>query len=372
MKRVILVLIVAIVASGVQATGPYTECGINGYWGTDRRHADPRTDPNARLHPVFRRWATGWRDYLPADEQWGGGAWNDPTKALGPATGDPFDIVSLGDLDAAEIAQGKPPGRITLTFGDPDDPNDLDDPNALIRDQAGYDFAVFENGVADRYDTAGGPVSALLFTELAFVEVSTDNVVFARFPAVCLTGLPQSGHPYLRSEMSNLYNLAGKHPNGYGYCTGTPFDLRELRDEPEVRGGLVDLQRIRYVRIVDVPGRGDWLDQAVCHVDPNSAPDWRLYNQNHPIYDPWLTWGSGGFDLEAVGVLYEQEYAADINLDGIVDLYDLELFGSAWLSRFGQDRWIGRCDLAEPKDGFINSRDLAVLARQWLQRERWH
>jgi PKD repeat protein len=48
----------------------------------------------------------------------------------------------------------------------------------------------------------------------------------------------------------------------------------------------VDLNSINYVRIVDIPGSGDFKD-----------------SQGNPIYDGWVTFGSGGLDLEAVGVI---------------------------------------------------------------------
>jgi hypothetical protein len=50
--------------------------------------------------------------------------------------------------------------------------------------------------------------------------------------------------------------------------------------------GLLDLDNINYVRIVDIPGSGDYLDSL-----------------GNPIYDAWVTWGSGGVDLDAVGVI---------------------------------------------------------------------
>ena len=82
------------------------------------RHANPLSDSDAVINPIFRGWATGFKDYLPSDTQWLGD-WNDPSKSLGPATGENFDIVSLGDLDETEIADGCKPGQITLVFGDP-------------------------------------------------------------------------------------------------------------------------------------------------------------------------------------------------------------------------------------------------------------
>jgi len=80
---------------------------------------------------------------------------------------------------------------------------------------------------------------------------------------------------------------------------------------------------------------------------------------------------SGGFDLEAVGVLKEQKYSADIDLNGVVDMFDFALFASAWQSHLGQADWIARCDLAEPKDLIIDAFDLAVFAAQWLETEQW-
>ena len=335
-------------------TGPYTEAGINGYIGSDWRHAAP-TDDDAVINPIFRRWATTIVSYSPAsgvDPQW-----SDPNKALGPATGDYEDIVSLGDLDRQQIDAGLPPGQITLSFSD------------AIRDVNGYDFAVFENALISQLDTAAGSVTGQMFAEFGYVEVSSNGEDFVRFPAVSLTRAPVG--PYGTIEISNIYNLAGKHPNANGICTGTPFDLQEIADRPDVISGVVDINNIKYVRIVDIPGSGDFYDQATAHIDPATQPYLGHYTNNHPIYDAWVTFGSGGLDLEAVGVLQEQNYSADINLDGVVDISDFALFASAWRSRFGQADWIARCDLAQPKDYAIDAADFAVFATQWLKAESW-
>jgi hypothetical protein len=333
--------------------GPYTEVGISGYVNPDNhgRHADPLSDPNAVLNPIFKGWATVVVDYQPApgvDAQWA-----DPGKVLGPATGDRLDIVSLGDLNRQQIDDGLTPGQITLTFDEP------------IRQQAGYEFVVFENGFTSNLSLETGSVAGLMFAELGYIEVSSNGIDFARFPSVSLA--PEAVGSYGTIEISNVYNLAGKHPNG----TGTPFDLQEIADEPSVVSGLVDINDIRYVRIVDIPGSGDFYDQAVTHIDPASGPVRDYYSDNHPIYDAWVTFGSGGVDVEAVGVLNEQKYSADIDLNGVVDMYDFALFASAWHSRFGRPGWIGRCDLAEPKDMFIDMADFDVLMDQWHQAGDW-
>ena len=352
--RILVVQVIVLLISVMVCAGPYTGPGVNGYIGLDRRHADPG-DADAVINPIFRGWATSVVSYEPAP-----GVdlpWDDPNKALGAATGNNFDIVSLGDLDQGQIEQGVPPGEITLSFGQP------------IRDCNGYDFVVFENGLVSVYNTLGGSVAGQMFAELGYVEVSSNGSDFVRFASVSLTaGLVGM---YGTIEISNVYNLVGKHPNAEGVCTGTPFDLSEIADDPNVVSGLVDINNINYVRIVDVPGSGDFEDEAVKHIDPNSRPAWGYYANNHPIYDAWVTFGSGGLDLEAIGVLEEQNYSADINLDGVVDMFDFTLFASAWGSHFGQANWIGRCDLVEPRDYVVDGLDLAVFSSQWLGVEQW-
>ena len=352
-RQIVAIAIISLTLTAVVSAGPYTEAGVNGYIGQDWRHADP-ADNNAVINPIFCGWATD-ANYQPAPGV--APQWTDPNKALGPATGDATDIVSLGDLNQQQIDQGVPPGYIVLSFNEP------------VRDVNGYDFVVFENGFISDYNTPGGSVSGQMFAELGYVEVSSNGEDFVRFPPVSLTA---SGVGlYGTIEISNVYNLAGKHPNAGGRCTGTPFDLSDIADDPNVVCGVVDINNINFIRIVDVPGSGDFFDNAVEHADPNTWPDWYYYEANHPIYDAWVTFGSGGLDLEAIGVLYEQGYSADINLDGVVDTFDFVLFASAWQSHFGQDNWITRCDLAEPKDYIIDSFDYAVFTAQWLQTEQW-
>ena len=347
--------------AAVEYSPPYTEAGINGYVdpGNNYQHADPQ-DPNAILNPIFRGWATEVISYNPAPGL--AAQWSDPSMALGPVTGSNMDIVSLGDPDSEQIAQGIAPGEITLGFDEP------------IRQGKGYDFVVFENGFVSNLNTAAGSLAGQMFAELAYVEVSSNGVDFVRFPAVSLT--PEPVGRYGTIEIGNVHNLAGKHPNAGGVCIGTPFDLKDVTDDPAVVSGLVDVNDIRFVRIVDVPGSGDFQDQAVMHIDPGTWPVWDLYAGNHPIYDAWdATPGnvnpSGGFDLEAIGVLREQQFEADADLNGIVDAADFEMFISSLDSRFGRPEWIGRCDVAEPEDLVIDISDIAVFIDQWGETEQW-
>ncbi len=342
-------------------TASYNDAGINGYinpydgW----KHSSPQ-DPNAVINPIFRGWATEVVNYnqTPGVDS----RWSEPNKTLGAATGNVNDIFSLGDLSREQIAQGESVGWVIVTFDEP------------IRNNRGYDFAVFENGLLSDFTTQEGSAAGEILAELAYVEASSNGEDFVRFPSLSLTEQP--GDLFSTIEMNNVYNLAGKHPNAYNICTGTPFDLQELANHSMVTSGLVDINDIKYIRLVDIPGTGDFYDDAVTYINPNTWPAWDYYSDNHPIFDAWNTslvplYPSGGFDSEAIGTLEEQEYSADINLDGIVDESDLDLFLSAWQSHLGQINWIARCDLAEPKNYAIDGQDLDVFLLQWLKVEKW-
>ena len=176
-----------------------------------------------------------------------------PTNALAPsdAATNSAGVVSLGDG-----------GQITLSFAQP------------IRNGAGPDFAVFENGFA-----SGG----LAFLELGFVEVSSDGTNFFRFPATSDTQTPTQVASFGLLDATNLNNLAGKYVAGFG----TPFDLSELAGVSP----RLDVNDVRFVRIVDVVGS----------IDPLYATHDSVGNI---VNDPWPTpTASSGFDLDAIGVI---------------------------------------------------------------------
>jgi hypothetical protein len=201
------------------------------------------TDAVSMDADIWAGWASQVIDYTvgaEVDEEW-----SDPQLALGPATGDSFDIVALGEG-----------GQITLGF------------EPAIRDGEGWDLAVFENSFSDT------------FLELAWVEVSSDGEHFARLDSASLTVDPVDAFGGI--EPRRLGGLAGKFRRGWG----TPFDLAQLRQHTYVQRGLLDLHRITHVRVVDIVGDGD-------------APD----SFDRPIQDPFPTVESAGFDLEAVGAL---------------------------------------------------------------------
>jgi len=145
--------------------------------------------------------------------------------------------------------------------------------NAPIKDGSGPDFAVFENSF-DGY-----------FLELAFIEVSSDGIHYFRFPAISNTDTVNQTGSFGYTEPSLLNNLAGKYKAEYG----TPFDLSDLSDNL-----LLDKQHITHIKVLDVVGS---LHDQYCSRDIH----------HHKVNDPWPTsFGSGGFDLDAVGVIHQQ------------------------------------------------------------------
>ncbi|MDR1145845.1 MAG: PEP-CTERM sorting domain-containing protein [Verrucomicrobiales bacterium] len=279
--------------------------------------------PENYLNPIFVGWATG---VVPGSYRPSNGVaqrWQVPSRALGPVSGDIMDIVTLGELflpynvtvngltirapeagqrppyvdgdrnykpysgDPADLTDGwdfvgyDQPGTITLSFASP------------IVNGSGADFVVFENAfVANEAKPEVGIVAGGVFAELAYVEVSTDNIHFARFPSVSLTAGPANS--YGNIDPSNVYNLAGASCNGYGESWGTSFNLDDLLADPDalalIADGYLDLDNIIYIKIIDIPGCGYYTDSL-----------------GNPIYDAWSTVGSGGFDLDAIGVLHNRE-----------------------------------------------------------------
>lgn len=200
---------------------------------------------------VFVNWAIGCtvqRGYQDiSNAALGNATVGDSTMATGKALTNA--IVSLGDG-----------GIATCTFKNP------------ITNGPGFDFAVFENGFNDT------------FLELAFVEVSSDGVNFVRFKAHSLSDTLVQFDNAAVMDATKLNNLAGKYRAAYG----TPFDLQELS-----AASNLDINAVTHVRIRDVVGS---LQRMYATFDA----------YGNKINDPWSTpFPSGGFDLDAVGVIHE-------------------------------------------------------------------
>lgn len=136
----------------------------------------------------------------------------------------------------------------------------------------GFDFAIFENGFDD------------YFLELAFVEVSSDGENFHRFQSQSLSPFNVQLGAFDLLQTASIHNLAGKYPSQWG----TPFDLNDLLGIE-----TLDVNAVSHIRIIDVVGS---IDPMYASYDAN----------NNPINDPWPTpFESGGFDLDAIGVIHQ-------------------------------------------------------------------
>ncbi len=163
--------------------------------------------------------------------------------------------------------------------------------NVVIVNGVGYDFIVFENPFSVNGNTDE------VFAELVYVEVSTDNVSFARFPSISTTAAPVGNKGI---NINNVTNLGGVHPvlahafennlNPFNpdEAGGDPFDLDDLLNDPLVQNGLVNLDDINYIRLIDIPGDGSCFD-----------------SRGHPIYDPTEPLIDGA-DIDAISIINYQ------------------------------------------------------------------
>lgn len=208
---------------------------------------------------IFVAWANnceisrGFMDI--SNPQLGNASFGTEESAFGKADN---DVVSLGDGGSAVIYFDSP-----IVNGD------------------GFDFAVFENGFQDD------------FLELAFVEISTDGINYQRISNTSNTQITNQVTTFGTLDASLINNLAGK----YRIFFGTPFDISEVENTDNL-----DLQNIRYIKIIDVVGS---LDNEFSTYD----------SHGNKVNDPWPTpFEPSGFDLDAVGVIHDLAHLGVENL----------------------------------------------------------
>lgn len=258
---------------------------------------DPASNAIKRDSSCFVSWATGGtvtRGFINISDTTAlasgsnRASFGNITNAFGPSTGSTVDVVSLGDSGVA-----------TLSF------------DHLIMDGPGYDFAVFENGFTDNY------------LELAHVEVSSDGIHFFRFPSTTEVPLDDQSSNASFTDCRMVNNLAGKYRVGYG----TPFDLADLPNDPDL-----DKSAVTFVRVIDaigaISGNHTTTDQFGTII-------------NDPFPTPFE---SGGFDLEAIGVIngtlgLNDLSVLDINIlpNPAADFIQISLEGEALLDLYSTD-----------------------------------
>jgi len=208
------------------------------------------------------------------------------------SAGSPQNYAFYGGSDGASVAAGASSTANSAPIGAPPQPQTAYYGVALgqngsatitftqpITNGPGYDFAVFSNGFSS------GP--SLEWAKPALVSVSSDGVHFFQFPSVSLTQTTTQLGGYGEVDPTNLYDLAGKDPAGWG----TPFDLNELVGA----SSLLNVNDIIAVRVTSCTG------------DIN--PAYATYDsQGDIINSPWpgtSVAGSEGFNLAGVGVMNE-------------------------------------------------------------------
>ena len=192
--------------------------------------------------------------------------YNDPYVTLGGPCG-------LGDtMGSLHVLSLGINGNITLGF------------DVNITNGPGMDFVVFENPF--HINNQSGKV----YAELMYVEISTDGVNFARFPSISNTPCSGSIYPDDVTNLAGIWPVYANvdtndidpfNPNVTG---GDAFDLQDLNSNPLVQSGLVNLQNINYIRLIDILGDGSNLD-----------------SRGNPIYDP--TDMDNGADIDAISII---------------------------------------------------------------------
>ena len=276
---------------------------------------------------------------------------DDPTAALGGPGGrgpyqSSYHVVTLGQQ-----------GSITLGFDD----------GLVIANGSGADFIVFENPFI--ITTVPGSIG-LMFAELIRVRVSSNGTDFAEFPTWCAAADP--GHPFGGIDPSLVSGFAGVTPvcadanDPYNdldpfdpaEAGGDAFDLDDLHDAPEVLDGRVDLDAIRYVRLVDVLGDGSELD-----------------SHGNPVYDAWgwldmsspdqseQQWLPVSADVDAVSVIHgaadpqDERIPGDADEDGDVDQLDYLTLKA----HLGDGPGLEWADGDFTEDGYVNRDDFLLL-----------
>jgi len=276
----------------------------------------------------------------------------DPVYALGAPrgageSGSSVHVVTLGLQ-----------GSLTLGF------TDANGSAGWIADAPGDDFIVSENAMVSWY--TGGT-----FIELLRVQVSSDGVHFAEFPTRCDQTTPIPPDFLYNTVDPSLYSgFAGTRPVLYDADSGgpagqrdpydpddaggDPFDLADLAAVEDVVLGLVDVNHIQYVRLIDVNGDGSELDSNGQPIyDPSGLVD--RWPDDEDAYRPLSA------DVDAVTVIHglrePERLCGDADEDGDVDSWDYLVVKGNLGTLTGAD-WP---DGDFTGDGRVDGEDLALL-----------
>jgi len=245
LKKIRLILVV-VSCSAICIAGPYNEPGIS------------MNDPNIVSWAVDCNVVRGYIDI--SNPGLGQVNYGSDANAVGQAEGlATVGVVSLGDAGVA-----------TLTFGS----------DIYVTNGEGDDFTVFENANSNS------------FLELGFVEVSSDGVNFFQFNAVSLTPTNVQIPGFGTLDATDVYNLAGKYARGIG----TGFDLEELKDV-SVLLDVNSITHVRVIDVVgfvepsDFYGDGvvNFIDFSIFAAAYRSEVGNANWNEDCDIFREWIT-----------------------------------------------------------------------------------
>ncbi len=243
--------------------------------------------------------------------------------------GSESDAIGFSDGSVVSLGDG---GYITMSFGE----------GKVIDNGPGPDFGVYENGYFQNWP----PGHAGYFFELAFVEVSSDGVHFARFPAKTTNAVSVTGF-----DMVYPLDYSGFAGRSLA-AVSTNYDLDDLIGFPMVDNGTVDLEFIEYVRIVDVIGNGSTYDK-----------------EGNPVYDPYPTaFNSGGFDFDAVEAFTRADTRchADLDCSTSVDIFDLLIMKNDYnKTECNPDNSTFCCQADIDKDTVVGIFDLLIMKNEY-------
>ncbi|MHA1894744.1 MAG: hypothetical protein ACTSX4_09595 [Candidatus Helarchaeota archaeon] len=150
----------------------------------------------------------------------------------------------------------------------------------VIENGPGADFVIYENG----FNLNGQPDSRIGFWEIVTVDVSSDGIIWARYPTWCDPNAPEGSgmSPSNRSHFSGVagtwpVNVSEAHPEFdpaiQSEGGGDFFDLEDLVSHPAVLNGSVNLMNINFIKVTDIistnpPENGDMADNGIYWKDP--------------------------------------------------------------------------------------------------------
>jgi len=216
-----------------------------------------------------------------------------------------------------------------------------------------------------RYDGEWGTATDIETTNVCGIELSNDSagtLHMAYWSGDCSYG-----------GRGNLLHRTSDN-NAVSWSAPEVIDATENASCPHMIAGDEGAVYLVWERKVDaqvVPvwskyENGLWYTEQVLSVR-DGADAWYPTAGLLPDGSVVVTWSSRSTDRATIETRKVFPYVSDFDGDDNVDLEDFVVLAAAWRSRPGDQNWNPFCDISYPNDNFINERDLAVLADDYLK-----